>query len=45
MNNLLAPLRNERHYIKDVPERTLEAMKLLETLCNERATQEEAKPN
>jgi len=35
----------ERHYIKDVPERTLEAMKLLETLCNDRATQEEVKPN
>jgi integrase len=33
----------ERHYIKDVPERTLEAMKRLETLCNHRATQEETK--
>jgi hypothetical protein len=35
----------ERHYIKDVPERTLEAMKRLETLCNHRATQEETKPS
>jgi hypothetical protein len=35
----------ERHYIKDVPESTLEAMKRLETLCNVRATEEEAKPN
>jgi integrase len=33
----------ERHYIKDVPESTLEAMKLLETLCNHRATQEGTK--
>ena len=29
----------ERH-TKDVPESTLEAMKMLETLCNHRATQE-----
>ena len=35
----------ERHYIKDVPESTLNAMKLLETLCNPRATTEDAKPN
>ena len=35
----------ERHYIKDVPESTLQAMKLLETLCNLRATTGEAKPN
>jgi integrase len=35
----------KRHYIKDVPERTREAMKRLETLCNARAPQEEAKPN
>jgi integrase len=34
----------ERHYIKDVPESTLNAMKLLETLCNPRATEREAKP-
>src|SRR4030088_967310 len=34
----------ERHYIKDVPESTLQAMNLLETLCNARATAEEAKP-
>ena len=27
----------QRHYIKDVPETTLHAMKLLETLCNESA--------
>jgi integrase len=33
----------ERHYIKDVPESTLEAMKLVEALCNQRATQEELK--
>lgn len=34
----------ERHYIKDVPESTLSAMKLLETLCNPRATASEGKP-
>jgi hypothetical protein len=34
----------ERHYIKDVPESTLKAMKRLEALCNECATQEGAKP-
>ena len=34
----------ERHYIKDVPESTLNAMKLLETLCNPSATEDEAKP-
>jgi len=28
----------QRHYIKDVPENRLEAMKLLENLCNPRAT-------
>jgi integrase len=33
----------ERHYIKDVPESTLQAMKLLETLCNPSATEAEAK--
>ena len=35
----------ERHYIKDVPESTLQAMKQLEALCNECATEGEAKPN
>ena len=35
----------ERHYIKDVPESTLQAMKQLETLCNEWANQGQAKPN
>lgn len=35
----------ERHYIKDVPESTLQAMKLLEALCNECANQARAKPN
>jgi hypothetical protein len=30
----------ERHYIKDVPESTLQAMKRLETLCKERAKPE-----
>lgn len=35
----------ERQYIKDVPESTLHAMRLLETLCNPRATTGEAKPN
>ncbi len=35
----------ERHYIKDVPESTLKAMKQLEALCNECATVGEAKPN
>jgi integrase len=35
----------ERHYIKDVPESTLKAMKLLETLCNDHATQGEGKPS
>jgi integrase len=34
----------ERHYIKDVPESTLQAMKLLETLCNPCATSGEGKP-
>jgi integrase len=33
----------QRHYIKDVPKSTLEAMKQLETLCNEHATAQEAK--
>ncbi|PYU25891.1 MAG: hypothetical protein DMG30_03660 [Acidobacteria bacterium] len=28
----------ERHYIKDVPESTLEAMKMLETWCKPSAT-------
>ena len=35
----------ERHYIKDVPESTLQAMKLLETLCTDCATHEKARPN
>jgi integrase len=35
----------ERHYIKDVPESTLQAMKLLEALCNECAIERQAKPN
>jgi len=35
----------ERHYIKDVPESTLEAMKLLETLCNPSATDAAVKPS
>jgi hypothetical protein len=35
----------ERHYIKDVPESTLEAMKLLETLCNPSATDTGVKPS
>jgi integrase len=35
----------ERHYIKDVPESTLQAMKRLETLCKERAITEGVKPN
>jgi integrase len=35
----------ERHYIKDAPENTLQAMKRLETLCNKRATAEGIKPN
>jgi antirestriction protein ArdC len=30
---------------KDVPESTLEAMKLLEILCNECAIERQAKPN
>jgi integrase len=34
----------ERHYIKDVPENTLEAMKRLEALCSGRETREGAKP-
>jgi len=32
------------HYIKDVPETTLEAMKLLETVCNDCATEGATKP-
>jgi integrase len=35
----------ERHYIKDVPESTLQAMKLLEALCNDSATRESVKPS
>jgi hypothetical protein len=35
----------ERHYIKDVPESTLEAMKMLEALCNPSATDGEVKPS
>ncbi len=34
----------ERHYIKDVPENTLEAMKQLEVLCKDRAKPEGTKP-
>ena len=33
-----------RHYIKDVPENTLKAMKQLETLCNDCATELGTKP-
>ena len=32
----------ERHYIKDVPENTLEAMKQLEALCNDCAKAEDS---
>jgi integrase len=35
----------ERHYIKDVPESTLQAMKQLEALCNQCATERGSKPN
>lgn len=35
----------ERHYIKDVPENTLDAMKQLESLCNECGKTSESKPN
>ena len=35
----------ERHYIKDVPESTLQAMKRLESLCKERAVTGGPKPN
>jgi integrase len=35
----------ERHYIKDVPENTLDAMKQLEALCNECGKTSESKPN
>ena len=35
----------ERHYIKDVPESTLGAMKPLEALCNECANHGQVKPN
>jgi integrase len=35
----------ERHYIKDVPESTLQAMKLLEALCNDCANKGESKPS
>jgi hypothetical protein len=40
-------VENLRFYgsVKDMPESTLHAMKLLETLCNPRATAEEANPN
>jgi len=34
-----------RHYVKDVPENTLLAMKLLEKLCNECATTGTVRPN
>ena len=35
----------ERHYIKDVPESTLQAMRRLESLCKERAITGDPKPN
>ena len=35
----------ERHFIKDMSESTLQAMELLEELCNECANQAQAKPN
>jgi integrase len=35
----------ERHYIKDVPENTLQAMKQLEALCKDRAKLEGTKPS
>ena len=35
----------ERHYIKDVPENTLEAMKQLEALCKDCAKPEGTKPS
>ena len=35
----------ERHYIKDVPENTLQAMKQLETLCNAGAKEASSKPS
>ena len=35
----------ERHYIKDVPENTLQAMILLEALCNKSATGEPERMN
>ncbi|HEV1993872.1 MAG TPA: hypothetical protein VGR03_06050 [Candidatus Acidoferrum sp.] len=35
----------QRHYIKDVPEITLNAMKKVEALCNDRATALTAKPS
>jgi len=35
----------ERHYIKDVPENTLEAMRQLEALCNDSAIPRVAKPS
>jgi integrase len=35
----------ERHYIKDVPESTLAAMKQLEVLCSDRTIPKESKPS
>jgi integrase len=35
----------ERHYIKDVPDSTLQAMKRLASLCKERAITGDSKPN
>ncbi len=35
----------ERHYIKDVPETTLQAMNQLEAMCDECAKPQESKPN
>ncbi len=45
LNDVRGTPATERHYIKDVPESTLQAMKLLEALCNECANQARAKPN
>jgi hypothetical protein len=35
----------ERHYIKDVPEKALSAMNLIEMLCHKKATEESGKRN
>ena len=44
-SNVSTTERHYIHYIKDVPESTLQAMKLLEGLCNECANQVYGKPN